>query len=131
MYITPFYGAVLGLIFIALSARTLSLRRSLQIAIGDAGHPQMLRAMRVHSNFAEYTPLTLLLIFMLEIQGAYPALVHTLCGSLLLGRLVHAFGVSNLSENLRYRVFGMAMTFTALGGAAMALVIGYGLRLTA
>lgn len=131
MYITPLYGAVLGLLFIALSVRTLSLRRKLRIAIGDAGNPQMLRAMRVHSNFAEYTPLTLLLVFMLELQGARAALLHALCLCLLAGRAIHAIGVSQVSESFKYRVFGMALTFTALAGAAIALLLGYGLQLAA
>jgi uncharacterized membrane protein YecN with MAPEG domain len=38
----------------------------MHIAIGDAGNPEMLRAMRVHSNFAEYVPLSLLLIYFVE-----------------------------------------------------------------
>lgn len=125
LHITPFYAALLGLLFLALSVRTLRLRRNLQIAIGDAGNQQMLRAMRVHSNFAEYAPFTLLLIFMLESVGAHYALVHALCICLLLGRLSHAYGVSNISENYRYRVFGMAMTFTALVGSAARLLFVY------
>jgi len=64
------------------------------IAIGDAGNPQMLRAMRVHANFAEYAPFTLRLAFMFELQGAHYLLVHALCICLLVGRISHAHGVS-------------------------------------
>jgi uncharacterized membrane protein YecN with MAPEG domain len=32
----------------------LRLRKTLRIAIGDSGNSAMFRAMRVHSNFAEY-----------------------------------------------------------------------------
>ena len=56
------YGAVLALLFVGLSVRTCLLRRKLRVAIGDAGNEVMLRVMRVHSNFAEYVPLNLLLI---------------------------------------------------------------------
>ena len=52
MDIRPFYAALLGMLFFVLSVRTLRLRRKLQIAIGDAGNQQLLRAMRIHSNFA-------------------------------------------------------------------------------
>jgi len=123
MSITPFYAAILALVFVTLSVRTLRLRRNLQIPVGDQGNPEMLRAMRVHANFAEYTPFTLLLIFMLEIQGTYAALVHLLCLGLLVGRLVHAYGVSKTAENFRFRVAGMAMTFGALVGAAVCLLV--------
>jgi len=125
MNITPFYAALLALVFVGLSVRTLLLRRNLQIAVGDQGNPEMLRAMRVHANFAEYVPFTLLLIFMLEIQGTYAALVHLLCLSLLVGRLVHAYGVSKAAEDFRFRVAGMAMTFAALVGAAVCLLVVY------
>ncbi|MEN9842262.1 MAG: hypothetical protein RLZZ612_91 [Pseudomonadota bacterium] len=33
-----------------------------RVAVGDGGHPELLRAMRVHANFAEYVPLSLGLI---------------------------------------------------------------------
>jgi uncharacterized membrane protein YecN with MAPEG domain len=125
MQITPFYAAILGLLFIRLSVRTLLLRRQLKIAIGDGGNPQMLRAMRVHANFAEYVPLSLLLIAMFEMRGGQFWLVHALCLCLLIGRMSHFYGVSQLSEKLAFRVFGMTMTFTALGGAALGILVPY------
>lgn len=127
--ITPLYAALLGLLFVALSVRTLLLRRRLRIAVGDGGNKQMLRAMRVHANFAEYAPLGLLLLFMLELAGAPRALLHVLCLCLLAGRAVHAYGVSKVAEDYRYRVFGMAMTFTALVGAAAGLLVLHASRL--
>ena len=129
-YITPVYAAILGMLFVFLSVRALRLRRSLNIPIGDEGNRGMARAMRVHSNFAEYAPFTLLLIFMLEFAGGRPWLVHVLCLCLLAGRVVHAFGVSREPENFSYRVFGMAMTFTALIGACGLLLATYLLSLT-
>ena len=123
MSITPVYAAILGLLFFVLCVRTLRLRRALRIPIGDANDQHMLRAMRVHSNFTEYTPYALLLIFMLELGGGHNWLIHGLCICLLVGRLSHAFGVSKSSENYRYRVFGMALTFTALIGAAANLLM--------
>ena len=74
----------------------------------------MLRAMRVHSNFAEYVPLSLLLIYLVEITGASSVLVHGLGVSVLMGRVSHAFGVSQTQENFAFRVAGMAMTFTPM-----------------
>lgn len=125
MNITPFYAAILGLLFLILSVRTLRLPRKLQIAIGDGSNVQMQRAMRVHANFAEYAPLTLVLIFMLELQEAHYLLANALCICLVVGRVSHAYGVSKEAENYRYRVFGMAMTFTALVGSAACLFVLY------
>ncbi len=125
MSITPFYAAILGLLFVFLSVRTLKLRRNLKIAIGDAGNQQMLRAMRVHANFAEYAPISIVLIYLFEAQGGYKILIHVLCLCLLAGRFVHAFGVSQTSENYNFRVFGMAMTFTAIITSALGLFFLY------
>jgi uncharacterized protein len=114
MKVLPLYAALLTLLFVALSIRTLRLRRSLRIGLGDAGNDRMLRAMRVHSNFAEYVPLCLLMLYFVESQGARAPFVHALAICLLIGRLSHAYGVSQERENYAFRVAGMAMTFTTL-----------------
>jgi uncharacterized membrane protein YecN with MAPEG domain len=131
MPITPFYAALLGLIFFALSVRAVRLRRRLRIVIGDGGNAEMQRAMRVHANFAEYVPLSLLLIAMFESLGGARWLVHALCIALLAGRLVHASGVSKVREDFRLRVAGMSMTFAALGGAALSVLAMYALAVYA
>jgi uncharacterized membrane protein YecN with MAPEG domain len=123
MRILPAYAALFALIFVYLSLRTIGLRRRLQIAVGDAGNPLMLRAMRVHANFAEYVPFALLLIFLVESQGARAGLVHGLCLTLLIGRVLHAWGLSQARENFRFRVIGMVLTFATLVSAALYLLI--------
>lgn len=121
--VTGLYAALLTLLFVALSVRTLRIRRRNQIAVGDGGNSEMLRAIRVHGNFAEYAPLALLLIALVESNGAGVGWVHTLGTALLLGRCSHAFGVSKTKENFRFRVFGMSLTFFALMGAALTLLV--------
>jgi hypothetical protein len=125
MHILPPYVALLTLIFLFLSVRTLRLRKRLQIGIGDGGNPQLLRAMRVHSNFAEYVPLCLVLLLLVEGQGAPALLVHGLCVGLLVGRVSHAFGVSQPKEDYRFRIFGMASTFTVLVGSSAYLLFAF------
>ncbi len=114
MKILPLYAALLAILFFILSARTGNLRRGLKIAVGDAGNITLLRAMRVHANFAEYVPISLLLVLMVEMQGASNWVVHALGASLLIGRIFHAYGVSQVRENLVFRVIGMALTVTTL-----------------
>lgn len=121
MTTTPAYAALLAVLFVALSVRTVRLRRRLGIAIGDAGQPRLLRAMRVHANFAEYVPFALLLVAFVELQAAPSWLVHALGATLLGGRLLHAFGVSREPERFGYRVAGMALTFSVMLTAAALL----------
>jgi len=125
MHIVSFYAALLALLFVALSVRTLRLRHRLRIPIGDAGDRTMLRAMRVHSNFAEYVPLGILLLYFVETDGAPAALIHGLCLCLLIGRTLHAVGVSQPDEDYRFRVAGMALTFTTLIVSSAFLLLAF------
>lgn len=120
--ITPFYTSLLALGFIYLSVRTLRLRHRLQIGVGDNGNKEMLRAIRVHGNFSEYVPISLLLIYMLENLGAYNWLLHFLCITLIIGRILHALGVRKVDEDYRFRIFGMVCTFTVIGTTALAVL---------
>ena len=125
MHIVLLYAGLLALLFVGLALRTLRLRRRLRIAIGDGGNETLLRAMRVHANFAEYVPLSLLLIYFVEASGASALFVHALGAAVLAGRLSHAYGVSQLRENYAFRVVGMTLTFGPLIAAALRLLHVY------
>ncbi len=120
--ITSIYAALLALFFIFLSIRVIRARREESIALGDGGNEKVRRAMRVQANFAEYVPLALLLIAFAEMQGLVSWMIHLLALLLLAGRLVHAYGVSQLQENYNYRVTGMVLTFGAIAGSSLMLL---------
>jgi hypothetical protein len=75
--------------------------------------------MRVHANFAEYVPFALLLMALAENMAPPRPLVHLVGLILIAGRLMHAYGLSQTPQILRYRVWGMQLTFAALGIAAL------------
>jgi uncharacterized membrane protein YecN with MAPEG domain len=81
------------------------------------------RAMRVHANFSEYVPITLLLLLILEQSGGNILLLHALFVVLLAGRIIHAWGVSQQKENFTFRVSGMILTFTVIMTASIAIGI--------
>ncbi|MCR6651909.1 MAG: MAPEG family protein [Cellvibrionaceae bacterium] len=126
--IIPFYASLLALLFIFLSVKVVRLRRTLRTSIGDAGDKRLLRAIRVHSNFAEYTPLALLLLLALELQVFNSLVLHILGIALVTGRLLHAYGVSQTNERLKFRVAGMACTFTVLLVTAGVLIYRFAMR---
>ncbi len=111
--VTPIYAALLALLFLYLSFRTIGVRRALKVGIGDGGDKAGSRAMRVHANFAEYVPLILLLLLMLELQlaGGASLMLHVLGLALVVGRCSHAYGVSQPEEVLHFRRVGMVLTF--------------------
>jgi uncharacterized membrane protein YecN with MAPEG domain len=120
--IVPFYASLLAGLYIVLAVRVIRMRRKERIAIGDRGNARLQRAMRVHANFAEYVPLALILLTFVEWQGSSPLFVHGLGLALLVGRVVHAYGVSQEKENYRLRTVGMLLTLGAILGAAVRLI---------
>jgi uncharacterized membrane protein YecN with MAPEG domain len=123
--ITPLYASLLAILFIVLSVLVIRQRRAFQVSIGSAGERDLERAMRVHANFAEYAPFALLLIFFTESLYGSGWIIHVLGGLLVVGRCLHAWGVSQSAENLRFRVFGMTLTFLVLAASAVAILLRY------
>ena len=85
-------------------------------------HRLVERAVRAHGNCAEYVPFGLVLLGLLEGMGLPLAGVHALGTAFLAGRVLHAWGISQEPEVLRFRTAGMALTFTVFGVAAAALL---------
>lgn len=125
MMIVPAYGSILGLLFVGLSWRTLTLRRKHKVGVGDGNNKDLLKAIRAHANCAEYVPLSLILLYFLEQHYSYPAvLTHGLCAVLSIGRFVHAYGVSQVAERFKFRVFGTAMTLTTMSITSCLILLG-------
>ncbi len=125
MRITAIYAGLLALLFVLLSVRVISLRRAGRVGLGDGGDALLARRIRVHGNFAEFVPLGLILIGLSESLGVAPMLVHGLGLALLVGRVSHAWGVSQPNEVLVFRSVGMVLTFAVLVvGAGVCLVSG-------
>ncbi|WP_209597811.1 MAPEG family protein [Ruegeria sp. HKCCSP351] len=121
--ITPIYAALIAILYVALSVKVILQRRSDKISVGDGGSKLMIKAIRTHSNCAEYAPISLLLIAMVELQGAAGILVHLLGLMLLAGRLLHAYGFGRTPQIVILRQAGMSLTFLAILGAALANLI--------
>jgi len=127
MTITPVYAALLALFFVFLSMRVAMQRRQAKVALGDGGNRQLLRRMRTHGNFAEYVPITLILMLLAELQQAPGWLVNAIGVLLIAGRLLHAYAVSREPEPLPVRASGMVLTMSAIViGAIANLVLAVG-----
>ena len=125
MKITALYSSILILFYVFLSFNTIRTRRKTKIALGHDENPQMLRAIRAHSNFSEYVPLSLFAIFLVEGNSNNPIFPHLLGILTLTGRTLHAYGITQIKENFNYRVMGMFLTFTSLISSAVFLFSFY------
>ena len=123
--VTALYAALLALLYLRLSFAVIRHRRRSQIAIGTKGDVHLERAARVQANFSEYTPIVLLLIYFIEATG-YPGWAVHSCGLVLLAaRAVHAHGLAQEREDLRFRVTGMVGTFLVLLVSAALLLVAF------
>ncbi len=118
--VTALYAVLLTALFLLLTVRTIAARKRYHVLLG-APHRLVERAVRAHGNFAEYAPLALVLLGLLEANGLPPWALHALGTLLTIGRFLHALGIAREPENLRYRTLGMGFTLTMLGVAAAAL----------
>lgn len=125
MHITLIYGGLLGLLFLLLSFWVVKRRAQFKVMIGEGEAPEMLSAIRAHGNFAEYVPLTLLLMALCELAGV-GALWLNLGGALLLvGRILHAIGIQIPRAPNKPRLFGTLFFWLSLGlFSVLALVQG-------
>ena len=119
--VVPFYAALLAGFYIFLSVRVVRIRRQEKVGIGDANNLRLRRAIRAHGNFAEYVPLAVILAAFVEIQQFAAIIAHALCWILIIGRLIHAYGVSQEKEDYRFRVAGMVLTLTSIALSALLL----------
>ncbi len=122
--ITALYGSVLGLLLVTLSWRVVRQRQQLLVGLGDAGHESLLQAQRVQANFVEYVPLALILLVLLEQRGTAAVIVHAFGASLMLGRVLHAWGLSHSSGRSFGRFYGTLLTWIVVLGLAVANLYG-------
>ncbi len=122
--ISSIYAGFSALLIVWLSLNVIKLRRTNKVSLGDGGVVQLQSAIRAHGNAAEYIPISLILLYLLEAGGVHALLVHLSGVCILLGRSLHAKGL--LSDTMRYRVAGMQITIFTLAGLASAnIVIGF------
>jgi uncharacterized protein len=110
LIITSIVASVLAIIFIRLSLAVIGLRRKNKIGLGTGGHDALERAIRAQGNFAEYSPIGIILLACLELNSAPWWLVAIPGVTLIIGRLIHAIGINTPPPDFSKRVLGMKFT---------------------
>ncbi len=121
--ITALYAGALALFLIPLTLRVVKNRYRAKVSIMDGGDDVLALAIRVHGNFVEYVPFALILLAIIEMNGAEPWRLHLIGAALVIGRLLHVYGLSRGRAGLPTRRYGMIATmavFVGAGGSALA-----------
>jgi uncharacterized membrane protein YecN with MAPEG domain len=112
--IVALYVALNLLLLFALTFLVIRQRRHQKIGFGHQNNEDMQRAIRVHGNFTEYTPLALLGLLMMATLGASVIWLHGIGILFTLGRILHAFGYSKSSGISKGRFYGIIFTATTI-----------------
>ena len=121
--VTPIYIALLGLIFIAITLRVGLYRVKNDINIGDGGDAELLRRIRGQGNFVETVPIALLLLVSMELMGAGDTWLHSLGALLVLARICHYLGLTELGP-FALRPAGMAGTILTILVSSIWILVG-------
>lgn len=124
--VSLFYAGFLALMLIYLSLIVVLKRRKTGIVLFFADDKKLAYTMRAQANFVEYTPIFLLLMFLLELSNVQEWMLHSLGIVFVLGRMAHAYSLIVQEQKIsdyKFRVAAMIMTFVTIGVSAVYALI--------
>jgi len=124
--ITALYAGLHALLLLGLVAPIVLARYRHGVGIGDGGHGDLQRAIRVHGNAVEYVPTVLILLLLFEMNGGPGWAAHLAGAGFFVSRCAHAWGLSHSSGRTLGRALGTLGTWLILVALALA-DIGLGL----
>ncbi|WP_261640430.1 MAPEG family protein [Erwinia mallotivora] len=110
--ISALYVVTGALFLIVLTLQVVRLRRQYRVAHGDGGFYDLQIAIRIHGNAVETIPLALLLLVMMEMNGAEIWMLHLVALLFFIGRGLHCYGMR--TSILLWRKNGMMLTLLSL-----------------
>lgn len=128
--ISGFYTGILGIIFLILSYNVIFKRLKYKIGIGSGNNHKLEKSIRIQGNFIEYVPITLIMLFLCEInQGFYYAdlfyFIHSMGAMLVVARILHAIGLTKTSKRSYPRAIGIILTHFVILSLAGVLIHQY------
>ncbi len=124
--LTLLYAGLSGLWALVLTLRVGVTRAQTGVLIGtgegDQAEEAVVKVVRAHGNNMEYVPLLLLLMALIEMNGAPPALVNGLGITLVMGRVAHGIGLWQSTGRSPGRIAGTLATLVCLLTASSVLV---------
>ncbi len=118
--VTALYAGLLGLIAVGLANQVLYVR--LRADRMPDWKPDAV--LRVQANFIENVPLAILLLLVLELQHVQAVALHVFGASLIVCRVLHAFGMSRNPGANYPRLIGAQGTFLLLSIMSVAAIYG-------
>lgn len=121
--VTALYAALLTLFYLLLTINVIRCRYRHQVGVGPGNKGEVQLPLRVHGNCAEYTPLALLLLLVMELMLVPTLWLYVLGGAFTLGRVLHAIGLGGSAGTSFGRMAGMLLTIGYLLISALLLLL--------
>ena len=102
-----------------LAIRVGQVRTKEKVSIGDGGNENVIRRMRAHANFTEFTPFILILIALIELATGTSTWLWIISSLFLVGRLLHAFGMDGFMPGRMIGTIVTMLSLLGLGGYAL------------
>lgn len=103
---------------ISVSLRRISLRKAegdvAKYPIHDGNDENLKRRIGAFSNFIEYAPMCLIMLALLETNGASSTLIWSLGAAFVAGRVLHAIGMLTNPHFPLPRIIGMCATYAVV-----------------
>lgn len=121
--ITALFAGILAVLFVVFGALVVWNRFRAKVSLGDGGDDGLRLAVRRFGNFIEYVPFALILMVVVELNGAAPWVLWAMGGLLVGGRLLHFGGLDPVKAPTLGRVLGITANWIAiLGGGVLAIL---------
>jgi uncharacterized membrane protein YecN with MAPEG domain len=121
---TALTASALALLLVFLSITTIRMRMKHSAAFGDAGQQALTSAIRAHGNLTEYAPMGVILIGLLEANGAAHMPLAITAGAFVVARVLNAIGLFNPpGPPPLTRSIGIVATLLILLGLAIWLLV--------
>ena len=112
MNISILFTIIFIIFYLILTIITIKARKSTKVAYGDDGNKELIKAVRAHGNFFEFTVFFIISSFLLEILDANQIYVLFVNIVFLLGRISHAYSMlkekiipNTINQRLNYCIY--------------------------
>ena len=113
--ITSLYAGILALLMVKISLDTIKIRQKYQISLGPGENNEVEQMASAHSNFSQYVPPLLILLYLLEQSQTVPVvLIHLIGISFTIGRYYHYIAFKGEKMWFKMRKRGMKLTLFPL-----------------
>ena len=120
---TLLFAAIFGILHVFFTLRVGGYRFRSGISLGDGGDKELLNRIRAHGNFTENVPIALLLLLLVDLNGASDNTIMILGSILLVSRILHYVMIVSRRLPIVFRPLSMIGTLGTILACSILLLL--------